>query len=92
VSTPAPLDDRARWLLATLHELYGELAPEDWPVGVSITALTPEGQIVTYGLNVGQSEITRFIADAGALAEATPAIEAAFADAVTDATVRDAPP
>lgn len=92
MSTPLPLDARACWLLDTLRKLYDELDPEDWPVGVSITTLTPEGQIVTYGLNAGSSEITRVIADPAVLAAATPAIEAAIAGVVTDVTVPDGPP
>jgi len=92
VTSPAPLDNRACWLLDTLRKLYGELDPGDWPVRVSISALTPERQVVTYGMNAGSSEIARVIADPAALADAGPAIEAAFAGVLTDATIPDGPP
>jgi len=92
VTAPGPLDDRARWLLATLRLLYDELDPDAQPIALSIVVLSGS-QIVTYGIDPGSDGITRLVTDVSNLDVIASAIrDGALSDVVTDATVRDSPP
>lgn len=86
---PAPLDERARWLLASLRTLYDELDPGAEPVAVAVSALSG-GQLVTYEVNSCSSQVTRLVTDLGDLGAVAEALRADDLSGVTtDATIPD---
>lgn len=89
MTAPAPLDERARWLLASLRLLYDELDPDALPVAVSVAVLSG-GQVVTYAINRCDDQVTRLVTDLDSLGAIADAVQSgALADVITDATVPD---
>lgn len=87
MTAPAPLDDRACWLLAALRALYDELDPDAVPVGVSVQALSG-GQVLTYGVTSCSGQVTRLVTDLSDLGAVADALKSgALSHVITDATV-----